>query len=353
MRVFTTIPQDNLGKVPDAVRAIEEAGYDGVMTMENSHDPFLPLAVAATNSSRVQLLTGIAIAFARSPMAAANIGWDLQAASGGRFVMGLGSQIKAHNLRRFSVPWSAPAPRMQEYVCALRAIWNAWKTGEKLDYRGEHYQFTLMTPNFVPEPFEGPTPAVTIAAVGPAMLRVAGRVCDGVRLHPFCTRKYLDDVVMPKLAEGMEQRSGETAITRENFEISGGGFIATGPDEEAVEKMVEWVRYRISFYASTPAYWPVLEAHGLQDLGEKLNIMTKEGKWDDMAAEIPDDMVRLFAAVGTHENIAREIETRFGNAVDAVFASVAAVIPADFPPDLIQDIQRIAVHFTGFDATTR
>ncbi len=344
MKVFTTIPQDNLNKVPAAAQAIETLGYDGLMTMENAHDPFLPLGVAATSTEHVELITGIAIAFARSPMATANIGWDLQAASAGRFVLGLGSQIKAHNERRFSVPWSAPAPRMKEYIQALRAIWACWKGDGKLDFRGEHYQFTLMTPNFIPEPFAGPPPAVTMAAVGPAMLRVAGEICDGVRLHPFCTRAYVDNIVMQNLGTGMA-KSGRK---RESFEVSGGGFIATGPDQQAVDKMVEWVRYRIAFYASTPAYWPVLEQHGLEDLGKKLNRLTKEGKWDTIAAEIPDDVVGLFAAIGKHDEIASAIEKRFGNASDAIFASVATAVPADFPKDLIQDIKKIPTKFTGF-----
>lgn len=345
MKVFTTIPQHDLTAVPAAAQAIEAAGYDGLMSMENAHDPFLPLGVAATVTEKVELITGIAIAFARSPMSAANIGWDLQVASGGRFVMGLGSQVKAHNLRRFSVPWSAPAPRMKEYVLALRAIWACWKGDGKLDFRGEHYQFTLMTPNFIPENYGAPPPAVTLAAVGPGMLKVAGEVADGVRLHPFCTRAYVDNVVMPNLETGMARRGRR----RENFEISGGGFIATGPDQEAVDKILEWVRYRIAFYASTPAYWPVLEQHGLEDLGQKLNIMTKAGQWDKIAAEVSDDTVALFTAVGTHETIATAIEQRFGNASDAIFASVATVMPADLPPELVQDIRRIKTPFTGFD----
>lgn len=345
MKVFTTIPQHDLRAVPAAARAIEAGGYDGLMSMENAHDPFLPLGVAATVTEKVELITGIAIAFARSPMSAANIGWDLQAASGGRFVLGLGSQIKAHNLRRFSVPWSAPAPRMKEYVQALRAIWSAWKGDGKLDFRGQHYQFTLMTPNFIPENYAAPAPAVTLAAVGPGMLKVAGEVADGVRLHPFCTRAYVDKVVMPNLETGMVRSNRR----RENFEISGGGFIATGPNPEAVDKMLEWVRYRIAFYASTPAYWPVLEQHGLEDLGHKLNTMTKAGQWDRIAAEVTDDVVALFAAVGTHETIAAAIEQRFGDVADGIFASVATVMPADMPPDLVQDIRRIKTPFTAFD----
>ncbi len=344
MRLLTTIPQDNLNKVPDAARDIEARGFDGIVTQENRHDPFLPLAVAAVNTSKAQLCTGVAIAFARSPMSAANQAWDLHAASGGRFVLGLGSQVKGHNVRRFSVPWSAPAPRMKEYVESLRAIFRCWKTGERLNYEGKHYQFTLMTPNFVPEPIDAPAPAVTIAAVGPAMLRVAGEVCDGVRLHPFCTRHYLEGTVLPQVEEGM-RRSGRT---RESFEISGGGFLATGKTDEEVARMVEWVRMRIGFYGSTPAYWPVFEAHGLQDLGHKLNEMSKAGQWEQMTAQVSDDVVRLFAAVGRHDEIKGAIETHFGGISDAVFASVSADTPSDLPPDVVQDIQSIDTAFKGY-----
>src|SRR6056297_2822514 len=193
MRVITTIPQNNLQSVPAAARAVEAAGFDGIVSMENKHDPFLPLAVAATCTERVELATGIAISFARSPMSTANMTWDLYEGSGGRFVVGLGTQIKAHNERRFSVPWTPPAPRMREYLQALKAIWKCWETGEKLDYRGEHYTFTLMTPNFVPENTVPGTPKVTLASVGPVMMKVAGEEADGVRLHPFCTRKYMEE----------------------------------------------------------------------------------------------------------------------------------------------------------------
>ena len=344
MRVLTTVPQADLTEVPDAARQVEADGYDAIVTMENRHDPFLPLAVAATATERVELVTGIAIAFARSPMSVANVSWDLQGASRGRFVLGLGSQVKGHNVRRFSVPWSPPAPRMREYIEALRAIWRCWKTGEKLDYQGEHYQFTLMTPNFTPEPIEAPMPAVTIGAVGPAMMKVAAEVCDGVRLHPFCTRRYMEEMVVPKLEQGL----AKTGRSRENFEITGGGFIATGPDDEAVDEMVEWVRMRIGFYGSTPAYFPVLELHGLEDLGHKLNRMSKEGQWEQMTAEIPDDVVRMFAAIGKHDEIAAEIERHFGGVSDAIFASVATTMPADYPPGLIQDIQRIKTRFSEY-----
>lgn len=344
MRVFTTLPQEDLRKVGTAAQAIEAQGYDGVVTQENRHDPFLPLAVAGTVTQRIELHTGIAIAFARSPMSVANMGWDLAGATNGRFVVGIGPQVRAHNERRFSVPWSPPAPRIREYVQALRAIWRCWKDGVPLNYEGQHYRFTLMTPNFTPEPIDAPPPAITIAAVGPAMLNVAAEECNGVKLHVFATRKYLEEMVMPRLAEGLKNAGRE----RSRFEISGGGFLATGKDDAAVAKMFEWVRQRVAFYGSTPAYWPVFAVHGLEDLGRKLNALTREGKWTDMAKEVPDDVVHLFAAVGRHDEIAKVIEQRFGGLIDTLQASANSSMPADLPPDLIQDIQRIPAAFKGF-----
>lgn len=343
MRIMTTLPQRDLRLVADAARSAEAQGYDGVVTLENRHEPFLSLGVAAVATERLQLATGVAIAFPRSPMVTASTAWDLQLASRGRFVLGLGPQVRAHNENRFSVKWSPPAPRLREYVKAMRAIWRCWETGEKLGFEGEHYRFTLMTPNFTPESMHLPPVPVTLAAVGPHTLRLAGEVADGVRLHAFCTRRYLEDVVMPRLAEGWA-RSGRT---REHFEIHGGGFIATGPDEEAVAKKVDWVRMRVGFYGSTPAYWPVLEAHGLGDLGRKLNAMSKQGQWAAMTKEISDDVVRLFAAVGTHKEIAGAIRERFAGS-DSVSASATSEEGADLPPDIIQDIQRIPTAFAGY-----
>src|SRR5471032_1542167 len=226
MRVFTTLPQEDLRKVGPAAQAIEAAGYTGVSTQENRHDPFLALAVAGVATQKIELHTGVAISFPRSPMVAANIGWDLAASTGNRFTLGLGSQVRAHNERRFSVPWTAPAPRMREYLQAVRAIWAAWKGDGKLAYEGKHYRFTLMTPNFVPEPYDGPLPRLGVAAVGPVMLKVAAEESDDVKLHSFCTRKYLEQNIMPILNTGLAARGR----SRESFEISGGGFVVTGKD---------------------------------------------------------------------------------------------------------------------------
>jgi probable F420-dependent oxidoreductase len=345
MRVFTTLPQDDLRQVGPTARAIEADGYDGVAAMENKHDPFLALAVAGTATERIELHTSVAIAFARSPMAVANVGWDLAGATGGRFVVGLGSQVRAHNERRFSVPWTPPAPRMRDYVQALRAIWRSWKTGERPGYEGQHYRFTLMTPNCTPEPIETSPPPVTIAAVGPAMLKVAAEECDGVKLHGFCTRRYIEEAVMPRLAEGFAKAGRK----RENYEISGGGFLATGRDDATVARMFECVRERVAFYGSTQAYWPVLALHGLEELGHKLNALTRQGKWTEMAREVPDDVVHLFAAVGRWDQIVKAIETRLGGLTDALNARANAAQPGHLPSELIQDIRHIPHAFQSFE----
>ena len=342
MRVYATVPQHDLRQVGVAARQAEAEGYDGIVAMENKHDPFLALAVAGTATERIELHTGVAIAFARTPMAVANVGWDLAGSTGGRFVVGLGSQVRAHNERRFSVPWTPPAPRMREYVQILRAIWRCWKTGEKPDFEGVHYRFTLTTPNFSPEPIEAPPPAVMIAAVGPAMLKVAAEECDGVKLHGFCTRKYLTDDIMPRLEAGL----AKAGRARSQYEISGGGFLATGPDDAAVARRFEWVRQRVAFYGSTPAYYPVLAVHGLEDLGHKLNALTRQGKWHEMAAEVSDEVAHLFAAVGRHDQIVKAIETRFGGMVDAL--TLRADGAGEVPPDLVEDIRKLPHAFRGF-----
>ena len=344
MRVFATVPQDDLRQVTATARAIEAEGYDGIVAMENKHDPFLALAVAGTATERIELHTGVAIAFARTPMAVANVGWDLAGSTGGRFVIGLGSQVRAHNERRFSVPWTPPAPRMREYVQVLRAIWHCWKSGEKPAYEGQHYKFTLMTPNFAPEPIDAPPPPVMIAAVGPAMLKVAAEECDGVKLHGFCTRKYLTDEIMPRIEAGLAKAGRQ----RDNYEISGGGFLATGPDDASVAKRFEWVRQRVAFYGSTPAYFPVLGVHGLEDLGHKLHAMSREGKWAEMTKEVPDDVAHLFAAVGRHDQIVGAIETRFGGMTDALTLRGDGVGDAsEIPRDLVQDIRRVPHRYRG------
>lgn len=331
MKTTISITGTPFADVGAQVRNLEQAGFSAITTQENRFNPFLPLSVAAVASSSIELRTSVAIAFARSPMASANLAWDLQTASKGRFTLGLGSQVKGHNVRRFSVPWTPPAPRMREYVQALRAIFDSWQNGSKLDYSGEHYQFSLMTPNFTPPPQEHGLPKIQIAAVGPVMMQVAAQECDGAMLHGFCTRKYLAEVVAPKFRSALA-RAGKR---RDNFELSGGGFVATGATDTEVASAFEWVRQRVGFYGSTPSYWPVFEVHGLEDLGFKLNDMSKKGQWDEMTQAVSDDVVRLFAAVGRFDEITNAIEQRFAGLVDVVG------MPESAPPELLQDIAEL------------
>ena len=340
MHVYRNITDTKLTNVNKVTPQLENMGYNGLLMTELKHDPFLPLAVAATSTETVTLATGIAISFLRSPMSVANIAWDLNEATSGRFTLGLGTQIRAHNEKRFSVPWSPPGPRMREYIQALKAIWRCWKYDEKLSFEGEHYRFTLMTPEFVPESSGIHLPPVTLAAVGPVMIKTAAEVADGIRLHGFCTAKYFEETINPRIESGLKAAGKK----RRNFEVSGGGFIATGSDNEAVEKATETVRYRVGFYGSTPAYWPVLETHGYGDLGRKLNAMTKSGEWDKLAAQIPDNLLELFCAIGRHDEIAKNIQQRFGKMADVITTG----LNEDFPPDLIQDIQKIQGSFVGF-----
>ena len=331
MKILTGVPAERLDTLPKLASQLDDAGFTGISTQENRHNPFLPLAIAAVHSQNLELRTNVAIAFARSPMVAAGLAWDLQLASKGRFVLGLGSQVKGHNVRRFSVPWSPPAPRIRDYVCAVQAIWKCWNEGTPLAYEGPHYQFSLMTPNFTPEPLVSNMPTIQIAAVGPAMMNVAADVCDGIMLHAFCTPRYLKREILPRL----ESRLANRQLNRTAFEISGGGFVITGADQESVDQQFEWVRARIGFYGSTPAYWPVLEAHDLGDLGRALTRLSKAGRWQEMTQLIPDDLVHEFAAVGEHQHIKQQIETHFGGMVDCIS------LPRDTPPDLIQELRTL------------
>ena len=345
MRVFTSLPLREWREVGPTARDAEAAGFDALMTVELGHDVFAPLAFAALATERVELTPSIAVAFPRSPTVLASQAWDLEANSRGRFVLGLGSQVKGHNERRFGIPWSPPAPRLREYVQALRAIWRCWETRGKLDFQGGHYKLTLMTPDFSPEPTGLPMVPVTISAVGEAMLRVAGQVCDGVRLHPLCSRRYLEEICLPRIMEGM-RRGGRSRV---HFDVHGGGFVATGPDAASVAAAMDVVRRRIGFYGSTRTYLPILALHGLEELGLKLHELSVQGRWGEMAAEVSDDVVRIFAACGTYTEIAASIEQRFGGAADSIDVNFPAGTPAGLRRELVSDIRRIPHSFAGFD----
>lgn len=298
----------------DVARETEEAGYDGIWTAETSHDPFFPLLVAAQSTDHLELGTGIAVAFARSPMIMANIAWDLQAYSKGRFILGLGSQIKPHITKRFSMPWSHPAPRMREFVLAMRHIWQSWDEGTRPQFRGEFYTHTLMTPFFDPGKNPYGHAKVFLAAVGPKMTEVAGEVCDGIICHGFTTERYIREVTVPALERG--RAAAEKSM--EGFEVSIPAFIVTGTNEEEMAASADATRQQIAFYGSTPAYRPVLDLHGWGDLQDELNVMSKEGKWVEMGKRIDDEVLETFAVVAEPAGIAEGIKARYGDLITRI-----------------------------------
>lgn len=298
--------------IPDHVKKMEAQGFDGVGTAEMNHDPFMPLLLAAEHSEKIEIATGIAVAFARSPMILANLGHDLNAYSKGRFTLGLGSQIRPHITKRFSMPWGAPAAQMRELVLAMRAIWANWYEGAPLQFDGKYYSHTLMTPAFTPEDTQYGAPKVTLAAVGPVMTEVAGEVADGLIIHPFSNEKYIREVTLPAVDRGLA-KSGRS---REDFQISYTPFLISGKDEETYEKEKSVVKSRVSFYGSTPAYKNVLGVHGWGDLQTELNAMSKQGKWQEMGDLVTDEMLDVFAVVGEPQNLVSEIKSRYGDIVD-------------------------------------
>ncbi len=325
MKVETGIMTGNLREVPAAARKAEERGYDGFVVPQTSHDPFLPLVLAAEHTERVELGTAVAIAFPRSPMITAYEAWDLQAMSKGRLLLGLGTQVKGHIERRFSVPWTAPGPRLREYILALRAIWDCWQNGTKLDFRGEHYTFTLMTPFFNPGPIEHPHVRIYVSALNPYICRLAGELCDGIRLHAFNTPKYFRDVILPNLEAGAKKAGRSLA----DIDISGGNFIIAGDTEEEIERGKQDTRRQVSFYGSTRTYKSVMDAHGWGDTALKLHRMSSEGLWTEMAEEITDEMLEEFAVIGTYDEIVDKIKERWGWVVNRVGFTMPVRGPAD------------------------
>jgi probable F420-dependent oxidoreductase len=316
MKVDATL----MGSITDAAGTaarLEAAGYSGAWTAETNHDPFLPLAAASTSTSEIELGTSIAVAFARNPMLLANIGWDLQAMSQGRFVLGLGSQIKPHITKRFSMEWSRPAARMREMIQAIRAIWDTWQHGVPLDFRGEFYRHTLMTPFFTPPASDlgdFGVPKIFLAGVGELMTEVAGEVCDGFFCHGFTTEKYLREVTLPALERG-RAKAGKTM---DGFEIVGPSFVVTGNDDEQLDKAAAATRQQIAFYGSTPAYRAVLDIHGWGGLQDELNSLSKQGKWVEMGGLIDDEILNTFAVVGAPEDIAPELGRRYGDVISRI-----------------------------------
>lgn len=326
---------NQLSAVPGDAARVEAAGYDAAWTAETNHDPFFPLVLAAEHTQRLHLGTGIAVAFSRNPMSMAQLSWDLQAYSGGRFLLGLGSQIKPHIERRFSMPWSHPAPRMREFITAMRAIWACWQDGTKLSFDGEYYRHTLMAPFFDPGPIEVPPPKVFLAAVGAAMTRVAADVADGMLVHPFSTERYLREVTLPTVEAGLAERQ----VPRGDFQLSWPLFVVTGTNEEEWRLLDSVIRKQIAFYGSTPAYRPVLELHGWEDLHTELNGLSKQGSWEEMGNLIDDDILAAFAVVGEPDDLPRLIRQRTDGIVNRINFYVPPPLGEERLAGLITELQ--------------
>ena len=314
LRIDAALVDVDLRSVGDRARSIEALGYDGAFTFEGPHDPFLPLALAAATTSRIEVTTAVAIAFARSPMTLAHTARDLNDLAEGRAILGLGSQVRAHVERRFSMPWSHPAARMREFALALRAIWGAWQDRTPLRFEGEHYQHTLMTPFFDPGPSPHGIPRLHLAGVGPATTEVAGEVADGFLVHPFSTPEYVREVTRPALARGAA-RAGRSL---DGFEITWPVMVVSGVDEAATDVARQVVRTQIAFYASTPAYRAVLDHHGLGDLQPELQRLTREGRWAEMPDLVDDDLLGLLAVDAAPDRVGAAIRDRVGDLVDRV-----------------------------------
>jgi len=319
---------------------LESLNYDGAYTFEGPHDPFFPLVAAAEQTERMELYTAVAIAFARNPMLLANIGWDLQALSKGRFILGLGSQIRPHITRRFSMPWSKPAARMLEMLLAIKDIWKSWTEGGRLDFRGEFYQHTLMTPMFDPGPNPYGDPKIYLAGVGPRMTEVAAEVADGFFMHPFHTRKSWQEGTLPALEAGL----AKAGRTRENLELSFQLMVVSGRNDEEISKAAAIVRQQIAFYGSTPAYRVALEAHGWGDLQTELNLRSKRGDWEGMGELITDEIMNEFAVVGPMNEIAARIRARVGQHADRVSFGTPYVGDAAYWADVVTELRTSEAH---------
>ncbi|MGI9609109.1 MAG: TIGR03617 family F420-dependent LLM class oxidoreductase [Acidimicrobiia bacterium] len=330
-QTLQNLPSGSFLDIADYAVAAESLGFDGIFTAETGHDPFLPIAAAAGETSSIELGTAIAVAFARSPMTIAYTAWDLAEATSGRLLLGLGTQIKAHIERRFNMPWSSPGPRMREYIAALRAIWHSWQTGERLRFSGDFYEFSLMTPFFSPQPMAHSDIPIYIAGVGDYMCRVAGEAADGFHVHPFHTLRYLTDVVMPNIEKGAalaDRAAGDV-------ELATGVLVISGRTEEELAASRLATKIQIAFYASTPAYRGVLDLHGW-DFGSELTAMSKRGEWMAMGEVIPDEIVDELAVTAPLESLGQAVREKYEGALDRVgfyFSNIPGQSPLVDPTD--------------------
>ena len=332
MKVDGILPLDLKGVAARAAE-LEASGFDAGLAAEVSNDPFLALVLAAEHTERLRLATSVAVAFARSPMTLAQVGFDLNAYSRGRFVLGLGSQVRAHVVRRFGMPWSKPAARMREFVLAMRAIWDAWTFEAQLDFRGEFYSHTLMTPMFRPADVSFGPPRVMIAGVNPRMTEVAGEVADGFVAHGFTTARYLREVTLPAVERGLA-RAGRR---RRDFEVCCPVFVVTGLDDAGFEASRSMARSQLAFYGSTPSYRPVLDLHGWNDLADELHRLSREGRWAEMGDRISDDVLDAFAVVAPPERLADALRARCEGLVDRL--AFTAMLGPEATREVVRDLR--------------
>ncbi len=336
MKVYTTAPLEDPRDARTAFRRLEEIGYDGAFSFEAKHDPFLPLVLAAENTDRLTLGTAIAIAFARNPMNLANLAYGVQAISKGRFILGLGSQVRPHIQHRFSMPWSKPAARMREIVLAIKAIFARWEGQAELDFQGEFYRHTLMIPAFDPGPHPfGPAPVYT-GGFGPLMTQVAGEVADGFFGHPFNTRKSLLQNMLPALEAGLA-KSGRA---RKDLDVIWSTLTVTADTEEDFERVKLAARKQLAFYGSTPAYKPTLDCEGWGDLHLDLNRLSKQGKWDEMTELISDEVLEAIAVVGPRNEIAGKLMARLDGVADGVSLTHNRAPDPSQWADIVADLKR-------------
>jgi probable F420-dependent oxidoreductase len=314
-----------IGRFAELAVVAERVGLDAVLVEETKDDPFQLLALGASATEQIQLGTSVAMAFPRSPTITAMSAWSLQKLSAGRFVLGLGSQVRAHVERRFGLAWSAPAPWMRDYVGALRAVWRTWQTGEPLAYESEHYRLDLMVPLFDPGPIEHPDIPVHLAAIGPNMCAVAGEVADGVRLHPVCTPAFIDAEVLPHVARG----AARSSRSLDSFEVCIKPLVGTAPDEESLERVAKTVRERVAFYLSTPSYRRTFALHGWEDIARQASELSRAKRWDDLPDLVHDEMLHTVATIATHDRIAAELRTRYADRVDRIEFSIQVDTPDD------------------------
>ncbi|HKS89109.1 MAG TPA: TIGR03617 family F420-dependent LLM class oxidoreductase [Stellaceae bacterium] len=329
-------PRDIRAVAEDARRA-EALGYDGVITEETKDDPYIVMALAAQATERVGLATAVAVAFPRSPAVTALSAWTLQRLSGGRFTLGLGSQVKGHIERRFGMRWSAPGPWLREYVLALRAIWDCWQNGTKLDFQGVHYKLSLMVPLFAPPPLEQPRIPVELAAVNPYMCQVAGEVADGIRAHPIATPRYMREVMLPAARRGAA-KSGRDLT---GFALCAMPLVATAPDQAALAERVRDVRARVAFYASTPAYAAAFDSEGYGEVARALQAHARVQRWEELPALVDDRMLDAYAVIGTYDEIAAKLRARYAGIATALEFSIPLASAGDeaILRDLIVDLR--------------